>query len=83
MQSKDGKRDAESGSVEAIAQILEQQEKLDELRGRVEGLEREVKRYAGLPAEKDAARREVGRLEVELDGVRRRRDGLFEGLVDK
>jgi HAUS augmin-like complex subunit 1 len=71
------------GSAEAIGEMLEQQKALDELRERVEGLERDVGVYAGLPADREAARKEVGRLEVGLDEVRRRRDGLFEGLVGK
>ncbi|KAF1956554.1 hypothetical protein CC80DRAFT_593297 [Byssothecium circinans] len=68
-------------SAEAIGDMLEQQASLDELREKVEGLEREVHKFANLPADRDAARKEVARLEVELDEVRRRRDALFEGLV--
>ncbi|KAI8939654.1 hypothetical protein NX059_003411 [Plenodomus lindquistii] len=71
------------GSAEAIVEMLEQQRVLDEVRMRVEGLEGEVAEYAGLPAEREAARKEVARLEVRLDEVRRKRDELFEGLVGK
>jgi HAUS augmin-like complex subunit 1 len=71
------------GSAEAIGDMLEQQKALDELRDRVEVLEREVGEFAGLPADREAARKEVGKLEVRLDEVRRRRDELFEGLVGK
>lgn len=71
------------GSAEAIGEMLEQQKALDELRERVEGLEGEVGEFAGLPADKEMARKEVGKLEVKLDEVRRRRDELFEGLVGK
>jgi len=71
------------GSAEAIGEMLEQQKALDELREKVEGLEREVGEYAGLPADREAARKDVGKLEVKLDEVRRRRDELFEGLVGK
>ncbi|KAH3905330.1 hypothetical protein HBI56_209180 [Parastagonospora nodorum] len=71
------------GSAEAIGEMLEQQKALDELRERVEGLESEVGGFAGLPADKEMARKEVGKLEVRLDEVRRRRDELFEGLVGK
>ena len=70
-------------SAEAINEMLEQQKALDELRERVEGVEREVADFAGLPADKEAARKEVGKLEVRLDEVRRRRDELFEGLVGR
>lgn len=68
-------------SAETIVQMLEQQASLDALREKVEALEREVDAFAELPADKDAARKEVGKLEVELDNVRRKRDALFEGLV--
>jgi HAUS augmin-like complex subunit 1 len=65
------------GSAEAIGEMLEQQRALDELRERVEG------RFAGLPADREAARKEVAKLEVRLDEVRRTRDETFEGLVVK
>ena len=68
-------------SAEAIVDMLEQQAALNTLREKVEGLEKEVDQYAGLPADREAARKEVGKLEVELDNVRRRRDELFEALV--
>jgi HAUS augmin-like complex subunit 1 len=71
------------GSAEAIGEMLQQQKALDELRERVEAVEREVDEYEELPADREMARKEVGRLEVRLDEVRRRRDELFEGLVGK
>jgi len=71
------------GSAEAISEMLEQQKALDGLREKVESLESEVGEYAGLPAEREAARKEVGKLEVRLDEVRRKRDELFENLVGK
>lgn len=71
------------GSAEAIVEMLEQQKALDEIRARVEGLESEVAQFAGLPAEREAARKEVAKLEVRLDEVRRKRDELFEGLVGR
>jgi HAUS augmin-like complex subunit 1 len=71
------------GSAEAIAEMLEQQAGLDALARKVEGLEKEVDEFAGLPADREAARREVAKLEVEVDNVRRRRDALFEGLVGR
>lgn len=63
--------------------MLEQQKALNELRARVEGLEEQVGEFAGLPAEREAARKEVAKLEVRLDEVRRERDELFEGLVGR
>lgn len=70
-------------SAEAIADLLEQQAALDAFAQKVEALEKEVDEFAGLPADKEAARKEVAKLEVELDNVRRRRDALFEGLVGR
>lgn len=69
------------GSAEAIGEMLEQQKALDELRGRVESLEAQVAEFGGLPANREMARKEVGKLEVKVDELRRRRDELFEGLV--
>lgn len=63
--------------------MLEQQKALDELEARVLGLEARVAEYGGLPADREAARKEVARLEVRLDEGRRARDELFEGLVKK
>lgn len=71
------------GSADAISEMLEQQRAMDELGARVEGLESQVREFAGLPAEREAARKEVGRLEVRLDEVRRARDVLFERLVER
>jgi HAUS augmin-like complex subunit 1 len=68
-------------SAEAIMEMLEQQRALEDLRERVEALESEVDEFAGLPADLAAARKEVGRLEIKCDEVRRRRDELFERLV--
>ncbi|KAF1928944.1 uncharacterized protein M421DRAFT_420173 [Didymella exigua CBS 183.55] len=68
-------------TVEAITDMLEQQRASEELRERVQALEEEVEQFGGLPADLTAARKEVGRLEVRCDEVRRRRDELFEELV--
>ena len=70
-------------SAEAITEMLEQQQALEELTDRVEVLEEEVEEFGGLPADIAAARKEVGRLEVKCDEMRRRRDELFEGLVGR
>ena len=71
------------GSAEAISEMLEQQKVLDALKRRIEDLETEVGGFGGLPADKDMAKKEVGKLEVQLDEVRRRRDELFEELVGR
>lgn len=61
--------------------MLEQQAALDGLKDTVEALEKQLEVFAGLPADREAARKEVGKLEVELDALRRKRDELFGGLV--
>lgn len=68
-------------SADAIADMLEQQTALTALRDKVEAFEACVAEYAGLPADRDMARKEVSKLEIDLDNLRRKRDGLFEGLV--
>lgn len=69
-------------SAKAIEDMLLQQEVLDALRRKVQALEAQVDEFAGLPADREGARKEVGRLEVELDELRRKRDGLFGGLLE-
>ncbi|KAL6709527.1 hypothetical protein ACN47E_001462 [Coniothyrium glycines] len=76
-------RSRNAGSAEALSDMLERQETLNALREKAEALERQVDEFAGLPADREAARKEVGKLEVRLDEVRRQRDELFEGLVGK
>ena len=71
-----------AASAQAIEDMLAQQEALEALRRKVQALEAKVDEFAGLPADREGARKEVGRLEVELDEMRRRRDGLFGGLLD-
>lgn len=69
-------------SAKAIEDMLLQQQALDALRRKVQALEAQVDEFAGLPADRKGARKEVGRLEVELDELRRKRDGLFGGLLE-
>lgn len=57
--------------------------RIERARVRVERLEAKVDEFAGLPPDREAARKEVARLEVELNELRRRRDGLFEGMLGK
>lgn len=69
-------------SSTSLARLADEEKALVELRGRVQELEAKVRAFEGLPASKEDARAEVKRLENELNGLRRRRDGLFEGLVE-
>jgi len=52
------------------------------LRKDLEELDARVERFHDLPPDKDDARTVVERKVRELDGLKRRRDVLFEGLVD-
>ncbi|KAH7138246.1 hypothetical protein B0J11DRAFT_475671 [Dendryphion nanum] len=87
LQSGQGRRkrdvpeDGDGGLGEQIQRLLERQSRIEELEDRVRGLEGSVEEFGGLPPDREGARREVAKLEVELDGLRRRRDGLFEGMV--
>ncbi|KAI9755837.1 MAG: hypothetical protein M4579_004119 [Chaenotheca gracillima] len=49
----------------------------------VAALEARVAAFHGLPHGKQEALHEVGKAERELEGLRRQRDSLFEGLVEK
>lgn len=66
-----------------IPEIKGQEKELRELEKRVRGLESKVRGFEGLPPDKDAALAEVERMRRELEGLVRKRDGLFEGLVEK
>jgi len=46
-------------------------------------LEMQVREYRGLPHDTDLARLEVEGLRVELRELVRRRDDMFEGLVER
>lgn len=81
MSSSAARGAAEASNARALEEMLEQQMELDRVRERVAGLEARVEEFAGLPADREGARKEVGKLEVELDGWRRKRDALFGGLV--
>ena len=66
-----------------IPEIKGQEKELRDLEKRVRGLEGRVRGFEGLPPDKDMALLEVERMRRELEGLVRKRDGLFEGLVEK
>lgn len=80
---KDRSTNGEVVLADRVAQMMETQERLERARLRVEKLEAKVDEFAGLPPDREAARREVAKLEVELDGLRRKRESLFEGMLGK
>ncbi|KAL2356167.1 hypothetical protein BJ546DRAFT_592703 [Cryomyces antarcticus] len=67
--------------VPTVQRAGELEEEVTALRERVKALEAEVGRFKGLPPDRDLARLKVKEARVELAGVRRERDGVFEGLV--
>ena len=50
---------------------------------RKKDLEAQVNAFQGLPPDRDLARQELEALRAELRGVARRRDAVFEGLVER
>jgi HAUS augmin-like complex subunit 1 len=66
-----------------IEEIVRREAQILDLGERVEVLERQVDKFRGLPGDIQGARNEVARVEKEVVGLKRRRDDLFEGLVEK
>lgn len=66
-----------------VEEVREREEEVRRLEREVEGLEDEVSGYGGLPADLREARAEVERRGREVEAWKRRRAGLFEGLVAK
>ena len=69
-----------NGNVSA-SQVLEREESIRALKLQVEGLEADLRGFEGLPVGLDEARRKVRALEREVQLLRDRRDGLFEGMM--
>lgn len=64
-------------------QVREEEEGFLGLLARRNELDAQVKSFQGLPPDPDAARRELERLRDELTQLTRRRDAVFEGLVER
>ncbi|KAB5518765.1 hypothetical protein GE09DRAFT_512407 [Coniochaeta sp. 2T2.1] len=78
----------ESGGLEGgggltAEQVQEEEEEFLGLLARRNELDAQVRNFQGLPPDTDAARRELERLRDELRHVTRRRDAVFEGLVER
>ncbi|KAI9861499.1 MAG: hypothetical protein M1824_002391 [Vezdaea acicularis] len=65
-----------------IEEVEQRERELTDIRGKVKEVEGRVNAYEGLPPEKEAAIREVEKVRKELRREIRRRDRLFEGLVE-
>lgn len=60
-----------------------QERELRNLEARVRGLEGRVRGFEGLPPDKEMALLEVERMRRELEGLVRKRDGMFEELIER
>jgi HAUS augmin-like complex subunit 1 len=66
-----------------IQDVKAEEDKFKELIAIVKDLEAQVKSYCGLPQDTDLARLELESIRVELRELTRRRDNMFEGLVER
>ena len=66
-----------------IPELRVEERELRDLEARVRGLEGRVRGFEGLPPDKEMALLEVERMRRELEGLVRKRDGMFEGLVER
>lgn len=71
------------GNNITLPELRVEERELRDLEARVRGLEGRVRGYEGLPPDKELALLEVERMRRELEGLVRKRDGIFEGLVDR
>lgn len=73
----------ERGNGELVEKIAKREKNIEELRVNVESLEKQVDAFRGLPNDRDGARKEVERAVEELAALQSKRDGIFEGWVEK
>lgn len=66
----------------SIPQMVEEEKDVLELQENSEALEGRVSAFKGLAPDRELAKLEVERVRRELVGLERKRDGLFEGLVE-
>lgn len=65
-----------------IPELKAEEREIRDLEARVSGLEGRVRGFEGLPPDKEMALMEVEKMRKELEALARRRDAMFEGLVD-
>jgi HAUS augmin-like complex subunit 1 len=80
---KTRKTDATQESGLTAEQVLLEEEEFLALLAKRNELDAQVRSFQGLPPDTDAARRELESLRDELRRVTRRRDAVFEGLVER
>lgn len=66
-----------------LPELRVEERELRDLEARVRGLEGRVRGFEGLPPDKEMALLEVERMRRELEGLVRKRDGMFEGLIER
>jgi len=76
----DGNSDESTASL--IENVTSSEREVNELRDRFKELEARLQAYKGLPKNKNEARKEVQRVEKEWMDLQKRRDALFERLVE-
>lgn len=65
-----------------IPELKAEEREIRDLEARVSGLEGRVRGFEGLPPDKEMALLEVEKMRKELEALARRRDAMFEGLVE-
>ena len=65
-----------------IPELKAEEREIRDLEARVSGLEGRVRGFEGLPPDKELALLEVEKMRKELEALARRRDAMFEGLVE-
>jgi len=76
----DGNSNESTASL--IENVTSSEREVNELRDRFKELEARLQAYKGLPKNKNEARKEVQRVEKEWMDLQKRRDALFERLVE-
>ncbi|ERF73458.1 hypothetical protein EPUS_04081 [Endocarpon pusillum Z07020] len=66
----------------SIAEVREQEQRVKKGQARVKALDRKIAEFHGLPPDLEIAKMEYKRAQGELQGLTRRRDELFEGMVE-
>ncbi|KAL8828771.1 MAG: hypothetical protein Q9170_006452 [Blastenia crenularia] len=65
-----------------IPELKAEEREIRDLEARVSGLEGRVRGFEGLPPDKEMALMEVEKMRKELEALARRRDAMFEGLIE-
>jgi len=75
-------RALEATADPSLEEVVAEERKVQALQSRIKGLEKQLREYCGLPPDLETTRAEYQRAQRELEGLKRKRDDLFEGLVE-